>query len=69
MTMPITTISNYRDFKLRCSSAVRFLIPVLISFFCICLFLFLSFMIIEGYSLSRVMNKDRALYIETISER
>ena len=38
----------YHDIKGKCGSIVRICLPALISFFCICLFLLLSFAIIES---------------------
>lgn len=59
MAVPKTTLLNGLDLKRKCSSVVRICLPGLISFFCICLFLFLSIMIIEGYSISEMMQKGR----------
>jgi hypothetical protein len=57
MAVPKTTLLNGQDLKRKCSSVVRICLPGIISFFCICLFLFLSIMIIEGYSISEMMQK------------
>ena len=64
MAVPKTTLLNYQALKRKCNSVARLCLPGLISFFCICMFLILSIMIIEGYSISEIMQKerDRAVY-------
>lgn len=59
MAVPKTTLFNYRDLKRKCNSLARLCLPGLISFFCICMFLILSIVIIEGYSISEIMQKER----------
>lgn len=59
-SMNLATI-HPRMIKMRCAAIVRIVFPILISFFCISLFLFLSYMIIEGYSVSQMMKTDRDL--------
>jgi len=64
MAVAKTTLLNYQTLKRKCNSVARFCLPGLISFFCICMFLILSIVIIEGYSISGLMQKERgfALY-------
>lgn len=45
--------------KRKCTIVARICLPGLISFFCICVFLFLSIVIIEGYSISEMMQEER----------
>lgn len=59
MAVPKTALLNGQNLKRKCSSVVRLCLPGLISFFCICLFLILSIVIIEGYSISEMMQKER----------
>ena len=59
MDLTITDHALPKLFKVKCISVFRALCPAFISFFCICVFLFLSFMIIEGYSVSRMVLSDR----------
>ena len=61
MLLNVTAEDRVKTLKLRCSELSRLLFPLLFSFICISLFLFLSFMIIEGYSLSQMMESDRGL--------
>jgi hypothetical protein len=61
MILNVTAEGRVKTLKLRCSELSRILFPLLFSFVCISLFLFLSFMIIEGYSLSQMMESDRVL--------
>jgi len=58
----------YHDIKGKCGSIVRICLPALISFFCICLFLLLSFAIIERYSISEVMREVRELVIYNVAD-
>ena len=53
------TLLNYQALKRKCNSVARLCLPGLISFFCICMFLILSIIIIEGYSISELMQKER----------
>ncbi|MEE4164352.1 MAG: hypothetical protein V2I35_00030 [Desulfocapsaceae bacterium] len=59
MAVSRTFLPDYGVFKKRCCFIVRICLPGLISFICICLFLFLSIVIIEGYSISEMMQKER----------
>ncbi len=59
MAVPSATLLNYQALKRKCNSVARFCLPGLISFFCICIFLILSIVIIEGYSISELMQKGR----------
>jgi len=59
MAVPKTTLLSYQALKRKCNSVVRLCLPGLISFFCICMFLILSIVIIEGYSISEIMQKER----------
>lgn len=50
-------------------SLSRQLFPILLCFCCISLFLFLAFMIIEGYSISRLVSSDRILSVYSVSNQ
>ncbi|THB71808.1 MAG: hypothetical protein D6B25_17895 [Desulfobulbaceae bacterium] len=49
---------RYRSQVIRWSGLGRLLGPILISFLSITIFLLLSFLIIEGYSLSQLVERD-----------
>lgn len=57
-----------KHLKDRCKIMFRICLPVIISFFCIGLFLVLSFIIIEGYSVSEMMQEERELTNYKISD-
>ena len=68
MEITITNQTFTKLFRVKILSVIRTLCPILISFFCICLFLSLSFMIIEGYSVSRMVSKGHAEPIYSVVE-
>lgn len=68
MAVSKTVMPDYADFKKRCCFFARICLPGLISFICICLFLFLSIVIIEGYSISKMMQKQRDVPIYQVVE-
>lgn len=59
MAVSKTTLLNYQALKRKCNSVARLCLPGLISFILIGMFLILSIMIIEGYSISDIMQKER----------
>ena len=68
MAVSKTVMPDYGEFKKRCCCFARICLPGLISFICICLFLFLSIVIIEGYSISEMMQKQRDFVIYKVLE-
>ena len=68
MAVPRTILLDSGVFKKRCCFIARICLPGLISFVSICLFLFLSIVIIEGYSISEMMQKQRELAIYQVLE-
>ncbi len=68
MAVSKTVMPDYGDFKKRCRILARICLPGLISFICICLFLFLSIVIIEGYSISKMMQKQRDFPVYQVVE-
>ncbi len=68
MAVSRSIIPDYGEFKKRCCFFARICLPGLISFICICVFLFLSIVIIEGYSISEMMQKQRDFAIYKILE-
>lgn len=68
MAVSRSIIPDYGEFKKRCCVFARICLPGLISFICICVFLFLSIVIIEGYSISEMMQKQRDFAIYKILE-
>jgi hypothetical protein len=63
MTQPRTQPGLTRFMRINFLVINRVIFPVLISFLSISLFLFLSYMIIEGYSIVQMVKKDRSVVI------
>ena len=52
---------NYDELKQMARSLVQFCMPGIICFFCICIFLLLSLMLIEQHSISQAILKERTI--------
>lgn len=63
MTEPHTYLGLTRFVRSNLLLINRVIFPILISFLSISLFLFLSYMIIEGYSIVQMVNQDRNIGI------
>ena len=63
MTEPRTHLGLTRFVRINFLLINRVIFPILISFLSISLFLFLSYMIIEGYSIVQMVNQDRNIGI------
>ena len=58
---------TYQEIVARCGYFVRFFLPAIICFFCIGLFLLLSFALIERFSITEIMRKDRELTVYEVT--
>ncbi len=69
--MNITIIDQAvsKSIRIHLLPLLRLICPVLISFLSICLFLFLSFMIIEGYSVLQMMEGEHYSSIVSVQEK
>lgn len=63
MTQPRTQLGLARFMRINSLMVNRVIFPILISFVSISLFLFLSYMIIEGYSIVQMVKQDRNVVV------
>ena len=63
MTQPRAHLGLARFMRMNYLMINRVIFPILISFLSISLFLFLSYMIIEGYSIVQMVKQERSVVI------